>query len=269
MKNQLPYYWSMSTAYHQARKNLYRRIIADCRLPPDALIVDAGCGDGFFSGLIAEVVGPAARMVAADSNLAPLRWCTLPRNVVQLCLTDIERAGLRHGTFDVVWMCRSMHSALDPQRRVDALAGLLRSGGRLIVIENDLADWAIGAWPADFERRLRDALDRFVQQQCCDGSSSDRYHAPRHLQRWLAGAGLQRITMRTYPFDDVVPFSDAVETSWRAWMTWCGDVTRPFLSSTDRITLSRAADPESPEYVFRRPGVTCSDPTTVAWGVAP
>ena len=269
MKDQLPYYWSMSTTYHQARKNLYRRIITDCRLSPDALIVDAGCGDGFFSGLIAEVVGPAARMVAADSNLAPLRSCTLPRNVVQLCLTDIERAGLRHGTFDVVWMCRSMHSALDPQRRVDALAGLLRSGGRLIVVENDLADWPIGAWPADFERRLRDALDRFVQQRCSDGSSSDRYHAPRHLQSWLARAGLQRITMRTYPVDDVVPFGDAVETSWRAWMTWCGDVTRPFLSSADRITFSRSTDPESPEYVLRRPGVTCSDPTTVAWGVAP
>ena len=80
---------------------------------------------------------------------------------------------------------------------------------------------------------------------------------------------MQRITTRTYPVDDVVPFSDAVETSWRAWMTWCGDVTRPFLSHADRIALSRAADPVSPEYVLRRPGVTCTDPTTVAWGVAP
>jgi SAM-dependent methyltransferase len=259
----------MSTAYHRARKNLYRRIITDCRLPPDALIVDAGCGDGFFSGLIAEVVGPAVRMVAADSNLAPLRSCTLPRNVVELCLTDVERAGLRPATFDVVWMCRTMHSVLDPQRRVDALVGLLRSGGRLIVIENELADWPIGAWPADFERRLRGALDRFVQQRGGGGSSSDRYHAPRHLQDWLARAGLQRIIIRTYPVEDVMPFGDAVETYWRAWMSWCRDVTRPFLSSADRIALSRAADPESPAYVVRRPGVTWSDPTTVAWGVAP
>ena len=35
-----------------------------------------------------------------------------------------------------------------------------------------------------------------------------------------------------------------------------------------RNTL-RTADPQSPEYILRRPGVTCSDPTTVAWGVAP
>jgi SAM-dependent methyltransferase len=269
MRDQLPAYWSMSMAYHQARKELFQTIIADCHLPTDALIVDAGCGDGFFSGLIAEVVGPAVRIVAVDLNLAPLRFCTLPRSVVGVCLTDVERAGLRPGIFDVVWMCRGMHSVLDPQRRVDSAVGLLRPGGRLIVVENELASWPIGPWPADFEDRLRDALERFVQQRGSGGSSRVRYHAPRHLQEWLARAGLQQITVRTYPVDDVVPLGDAVETYWRAWMTWCRDVTGPFLSSADRRALSGAADPQRPEYVVRRPGVTWSDPTTVASGVAP
>jgi SAM-dependent methyltransferase len=269
MKDRLPYYWPLSTAYHRAREPLYRTIIADCGLPPDALVLDAGCGDGFFGRLIADVAGPAARVVAADSNLAPLRLCTPPTGEVHRCLTDVERAGLRPRTFDVVWLCRSMHSALDPQRRVDALARLLRPGGRLIVIENELAEWPIGTCSGPFERRLRRALDRFVRRRCDDGSSRDRYHAAHHLLNWLAGAGLDRTALRTYPVDDDAPLGGAVEAYWRAWMSWCGDVTGPFLSEADRIALARAADPEDPGYVLRRPGVRCSDPTTVAWGVAP
>jgi SAM-dependent methyltransferase len=269
MKDQLPYYWPMLKAYHRAREGLYRRIITDRRLPPAVLILDAACGDAYYSGLLAAVVGPEARIVAADSNLGPLRACPLPGNGVQLCLTDVERAGFRPRSFDVVWLCRSMHSALDPQRRVDALAGLLRPGGRLIVIENELTSWPIRAWPADFEHRLRQALNQFVRQRCGDGTSIDRYHAPRHLPVWLARAGLQEITALTYPVDDAVPMGAHVETYWRAWMSWCGGVVRPLLSRADWAAYSRAADPESPEYVLKRPEVVCSDPTTVVCGVAP
>jgi SAM-dependent methyltransferase len=269
MKDQLPYYWPMLKAYHHAREGLYRRIITDCRLPPVALILDAAGGDAFFSGLLAAVVGPEARIVSADSNLAPLRSCPLPRNRVQLCLTDVERAGFRPRSFDVVWMCRSMHSALDPQRRVDALAGLLRSGGRLIVIENELADCPIRVWPAEFEQRLRQALGRFVQQRCSDGTSIDRYHASRHLPVWLARAGLRQLTVLTYPVDDVMPLRDGVEAYWRMWMSWCGAAIRPFLSNADWAAFSRAADPECPDYVLKQPELICRDPTTVVSGVAP
>jgi SAM-dependent methyltransferase len=268
MKDQLPDYWSMLKAYHHAREGLYRTIITDCRLPPAALILDAACGDAFYSDLLATIIGPQARIVAADYNLATLRSHPLPIAGVQPCLTDVERAGLRPGSFDVVWMCRSMHSVIDPQQRVAALAALLRPGGRLIVIENDLAHCPILAWPVDFEQHVQQALDRFFQQQCSNGASIDRYYASRHLPAWLAHAGLRHITLLTYPVEDVVPLADDVETYWRLWMNLRGSMIRPFLSSTDWQTYSHAFDPDSPDYVLNRPGFYCIEPTTVACGIA-
>ena len=269
MKDRLPTYWPVQEAYHRARSELYRAIIADCRLPPGALILDAGCGDGFYSDLLAREVGAHACIVAADTNLATLRSRAPRSAAVARCVTDVERPGVRRRSFDVVWMCRTLHSAIDPRQRIVALAELLRPGGRLIAVEDDPFHCPIPAWPTDFEQRVRRALDQLFRQRCRDGASVDRYHAPRHLAAWLADAGLDQITVRTYPVEDVVPMAAAVETYWRLWMDQRGELIRPFLSSDDRRTYARSFDAACREYVLARPGMRCQEPATVACGVAP
>jgi SAM-dependent methyltransferase len=256
-------------AYHRARTALYRTIIAESRLPRDARVLDAGCGDGYYSELLAEELGPRAQVVAADTNLATLRSRPRLAAGVERCLTDVECPGLRSRSFDVVWMCRTMHSAPDPQQRVGALVALLRPGGRLIAVEDDPFHCPILAWPDDFEVRVQRALDQLFRQRCRGGASIDRYHAPRHLPAWLAAAGLDQVTVRTHPVDDTVPMAADVETYWRLWMEQRGELIRPFLSSADWRTYRRAFDLHGREYVLRQPGMRCHGPTTVACGVAP
>jgi SAM-dependent methyltransferase len=269
MKNQLPDYWPMLKAYHRAREPLYRTIIADCGLPIDGLILDAGCGDAFYSRLIAEVLGGQVSILAVDYNLATLRSQLRPTASLQLCVSDIERAGLRRGAFDVVWMCRAMHSVNDPQRRLSTLAALLRPGGHLIVIENDLAHCPILSWPIDFEHRVQVALNQALTAQSHNGASIDRYYSSRFLPAWLAHAGLRQITMHTYPVEDVAPMTPEVETYWQLLMNFRGDLLRPYLSTADRLTHDRAFNPACPDYLLNRPGFYCLEPTTVAYGTAP
>lgn len=269
MRSQIPDYWPMLKAYHRARESLYRAIIADCALPHDALILDAACGDAFYSHLIANVLGPRARIVALDRNLAVLQAQPGPNESVALCLSDIERAGLRQHCFDVVWLCRMMHSALDPQQTLSALVPLLRSGGQLIVIENDLAHCPVLSWSSRFEQRVQLALDQFLQEQCRNGAAIDRYYAARHLPTWLAGAGVRRATLHTYPIEDVAPMATEIETYWKLLMSLRGQMIRPFLSTEDWQTYSRAFDSDSPDYVLTQPGFYCFEPTTVACGIAP
>jgi SAM-dependent methyltransferase len=253
----VPDYWPLLQAYHDVRELEFRTIIEDAHLAPDARILDAGCGDAFYSHLLIDVLGPQACVVAVDHNRAAI--CSQPQaqSVPQLCVAEVECAPFPPRTFDAVWLCRSLHSASDAQRHIAALVPLLRSGGRLIVIENDLAHCPILSWPSDFEQRLP------------PGVSIERYFAARHLPHWFERAGLLQISIHTYSVEDIVPMPPAVEQYWKLTMDYRGRALRPFLSPQDWTAYSNAFDAESDEYVLRRTGFYCLEPITVAHGTAP
>lgn len=269
MRDDLPDYWPILERYHRVRERLFRTIIADCGLPTDGLILDAGCGDGFYSALMAEILGLQARIIGVDRNWRVLRAPPAANQVIAFCLSDVEHAGLKPNTFDAIWLCRSLHSTRNPQRRLSALGSLLKPGGRLIVIENDLACSPRLSWPADFAQRLQQALYQFLRNQCRDGAVIERYFAPRFLPGWLAQARLHAVTTRIYPVRDVVPLTADIEDYWQHFMQYRGQCLRPYLTTTDFEAYTRAFDPASPDYVLKRSGFECLEPLVVVQGYAP
>ncbi len=270
MQSQIPDYWPMLEAYHLLREPLYRTLIADAHLSHTALILDAACGDAFYSELLAEMLGPQVRIVALDRNSNVLPAAIEINGSVRLCLSDLEAAGVRQGIFDVIWLCRTMHSAPDPLRRLASLRPLLRSGGRLIVVENDLAHSPILSWPADFEHRFRTALHQALSQRCeLTGAPLERYHAACHLPAWLNQIGLRGITIRSYVAQDIAPMPPTAEAYWKMTMDYQGNLIRPFLAEDDWLIYRQAFDRDSLDYMLRRPGFTCLEPLTVASGLAP
>ncbi|HLF29035.1 MAG TPA: methyltransferase domain-containing protein [Anaerolineae bacterium] len=268
LPTQPPDYWPLFEAYHRVREPVYRTIIADARLPTPARVLDAGCGDAFYSRLLVDALERQVRVIAVDHNAGLLQTEPGPGPSIQVCLSDLERIGLRRQTLDVIWSCRAMHSARDPVRRLAALAPLLRPGGKFIVVENDLAHCPILSWPAEFEDRVRTALHQYLRSQCPDGASIERYHAARHLPAWLERAGLTHVSIHTYPVEDVAPMPRAVEAYWVLAMGYLGKLIGPHLSDADRWAYTRAFDPQSPDYLLNRPGFYCLEPLTVGCGTA-
>jgi SAM-dependent methyltransferase len=269
LSSPIPDYWPLLLAYHRLREELYRTIIAATGLTPDARILDAGCGDGFYSRLLAECLGVEASIVAVDNNPALLYAAGDLPAPVHRCLSDMDHLALEPGSFDAVWLCRTMHSAPDPLARLRALAPLLRPGGQLIVIENDSAHDPILSLPADLEGRLREARDQYEKSRCTGGQLRARYQAARHLPAWLIEVGLQAITAHTYVSQEVAPMDEAAETYWRLQMAWQGHHLEPFLSSADREVYWQAFDPASPDYALSQPGFNCLELTTVVCGIRP
>jgi SAM-dependent methyltransferase len=266
MKTEVPDYWPSLQAYHRVRAPLYGSIIADLQLPPRALILDAACGDAFYSQLLIDAL-PQARVIAVDQN--PTVLPTSSNESIHPCLSNIEQVGLKRNTFDAIWLCRSMHSSIDPQRRLNSLISLLRSGGRLIVIENDLAHCPVLSLPTEFEQSIHAALHEHFKSLCHTGASIERYHAARHLPEWLRRAGLRHISIHTYNVEDVAPMPLEIEEYWQLSLNYQGQQIRPFLSMEDWQTYSRAFDSSSPDYLLNRAGFYCLEPLTVAVGFAP
>jgi SAM-dependent methyltransferase len=265
----LPDYWPSMVAYHVAREALYRALICDLELSPGARILDAGCGDCFYSQLLAEVVGPRSQIAAVDIDPIVLNSATGLRHNIHRCLSDLDRPGFESATFDAIWLCRTMHSVHDPIARLANLAPLLRPGGRFIVVENDTAHNPILAMPAEFELRLRAARLEYEKTQCRNGAPPERYKAAPFLPRWLAQAGLGAITVRTYVSEDVAPLDPPVDAYLRLMLAWEATRLGPFLSPAAMAEYKRAFDPASPDYLPRQDGFYCLELTTVACATQP
>ena len=119
-------------------------------LPPDELldrvgiragmvVADVGAGTGYFALPIARRVGEGGRVVAIDASpemlellRAKLDGTSLP---VELVHGEAERTGVADACADVVLLVNVWHEVDDRVAAAGEARRMLRSGGRLVVVD--------------------------------------------------------------------------------------------------------------------------------------
>ena len=92
---------------------------------------DLGAGEGAFTLALADVLGPQAHIVAVDKDARALR--TLDGRF-ETRVADFTKPLDLHD-LDGVMMANSLHFVRDKEAVLKAVRGMLRTGGRLIVVE--------------------------------------------------------------------------------------------------------------------------------------
>lgn len=138
-------------------------------LPPDAVVVDAGCGSGT---LLPEFSGVGAQVIAVDN--APSRLDEARQRASDLGMTnvdvregDLDALPVGDGEADAVIAQFSLHHVSQPKLAVADMARVLRPGGVLVItdftphdetwLRDEHADQWLGFDPADVERWMRAA----------------------------------------------------------------------------------------------------------------
>ncbi len=116
-----------------------RRVLAGLAGPGDT-VIDVGCGPGYFTLPLAEMVGPAGRVIAVD--LQPAMLERVRRRAVRAGLVDrIELCPCSAGGLgelpiaDAVLAFAVVHELPDVARFCSEVAAALRPGGRLLLVE--------------------------------------------------------------------------------------------------------------------------------------
>jgi ubiquinone/menaquinone biosynthesis C-methylase UbiE len=250
---QLPDYDEELSLYHHAFATELEIAIEDLPLPEGAKVLDIPCGDGFYSRMLAERLGEAGSVTAADLSPAYLRKSRrMTRDVdatTEVVQADAYRLPFDDNGFDAVWCAQSFISLERPLLALREFRRVLKPGGFVSVLECDEFHHVVLPWPADFELRLQAAL----QDACKDeyGSSTKTY-VSRRMRRWLRTAGFDPVQRASYTADRSPVLDDATQRYLAVYLRELADFVGGFLSPEDRELMERLTSPESPDYMPRR-----------------
>ena len=62
--------------HHLAKKQHRQKIVDNLHLQPGDVVLDLGCGPGFWSSMLAEKVKPNGRVIGIDIDSRPFRLCS-------------------------------------------------------------------------------------------------------------------------------------------------------------------------------------------------
>ena len=124
--------WSHSPAFIAWMTGCIRQRLG---LTGHETVADIGCGTGLYSR---ELTAHAAAIVCADQSAAMLAQIPASKKLIPVTASVEEiasgRVRLPCGTFDAILLKEVLHHVADPAAVIAGLAGLLRPGGRMLVV---------------------------------------------------------------------------------------------------------------------------------------
>jgi len=127
-------------------------------LPPQASVLDVGCGNGFIAHHLQGLLGTT--VVGLDvGNDTAARIKYLPY--------DGRHFPVRDESFDAVLLCYVLHHAQDPRLVLNEVSRVLREGGLAIIYEDIPAIWwdRVVCWTHDRQWRGRTGPCTFQAEQ--------------------------------------------------------------------------------------------------------
>lgn len=135
-----------------------KRLLSVCgNLPPDARILDVGCGDGFHLKLLREYGAKTWTLEGVDVDERAVRMAE--KSGLKIHAGSVEELNLPENSYDLALMIQTIEHLEKPVEILAAVKRVLKPGGRLMIVTDNT-----------------DALDFKIFKKRHWGG----YHFPRH-----------------------------------------------------------------------------------------
>lgn len=237
------------------------------------LVLDVGCGAGGATCSFAHRLGAGAVVLATDRD--PTLVAQAARRATdegvadraRFCVAEVAGVPVRAGSADAVWASGVVHHIADQQQAVVDLARLVRSGGRLVLVEGGLPlrclPHDIGVGRPGLEARLDAARARWFEDMRAELSGPPLpYGWPRAMRR----AGLTDVRTRSFLAEATPPLGDVGRATAHQHLHRASTELGPYLDAEDRSVVDRLIDPTDVAYVLDRDDLVVTAARTVHVG---
>jgi ubiquinone/menaquinone biosynthesis C-methylase UbiE len=200
--------------HHQSKACEREQMIKDLHVEPGSFIVDAGCGPGLWTPLLAQAVGPHGRilgidiatdaLVAAQSRSAHSCY----RHLVQFKRATLDGLPLAHSSVDLIFSANVSQYLANPVATFAAMGPYLKKGGRLVIKDVDFGKMRLHGVDAMLQERVFQARLRWEQERVQYGYAFEDSWVGSKLAGYLRAAGYKDVQEHTYPIIRRSPLSD-------------------------------------------------------------
>lgn len=178
-------------------RSMERAYLATLGLAPTATVLDLGCGPGYLSEVLGELV-PEGKVIGADVDpglLARAREAFAKRGWAHGEFVEAwaDRLPLADRSVDLVYSRFLFQHLADPAAVVREVRRVLRPGGLVVLVDTDDAGLMVYPEPDGFRALLEGS--RAAQSRV----GGDRF-VGRKLRSYLVDAGFEDVSVRLEPF---------------------------------------------------------------------
>ncbi len=225
--------------HHRSKAPEREQMIRDLHLKPASLVVDAGCGPGLWTPLLARAIGPKGHIVGVDISLEALvtarsrskgKWY---QRQVEYKQGLLEQLPLQTGSVDVIFSANVSQYLPDPISTFAVMGRYLIPGGHITIKDIDFGTMRFHNIDPGLQARVFHARERWEQQRVDYDYPFEDSWVGSKLAEYLRAAGYEDVQEKSYPIIRRDPLSKDFRSYLLGIAEWFVCEGAPFLSDAD------------------------------------
>jgi len=225
--------------HHRSKAHEREQMVRDLHIHKDDFVVDAGCGPGLWTPLLARAVGFAGRIVGVD--ISPEALVTAQhrstgswyRHIVQYKQSLLEQLPVEHGQADMIFSANVSQYLSDPVSTFAAMGPYLKQGGRLAIKDIDFGTMRFHHIDRRLQARVFQAREYWEQDRVDEGYAFEDSWVGSKLAGYLRKAGYQDVQEHSYPVRRHFPLPNDFRLYLQGIAEWFVCEGAPYLAQED------------------------------------
>lgn len=225
--------------HHRSKAHERERMIRDLRLQKGSFVVDAGCGPGLWTSLLARAIGAKGHILGVDLSPEALvtaqsrsagKWY---RRQIHYKQAELEHLPIEYGQADVIFSANVSQYLPDPVKTFAAMGPYLKHDGRLIIKDIDFGTMRFSNIDEELQARVLHARETWEQERVKAGFAFEDSWVGSKLAGYLRAAGYEDVQERSYKIRRQYPLSQDFRSYLQGIAEWFVCEGAPYLSETD------------------------------------